>query len=108
MTFEKKWKTGVNEHQQSDPPMQSGFRPGRGHRAPTPDGTATQGTDCRLLHPRTCRLPVPRATLSVIENNGIHARKQFEQGGPDYDPQVVAMHWPSLATIVYRIAVGRA
>ena len=86
--------------------MQSGFRPGRGHRAPTPDGTATQGTDCRLLHPRTCRLPVPRATLSVIENNGIHARKQFEQGGPDYDPQVVAMHWPSLATIAILTARG--
>ena len=86
--------------------MQSGFRPDRVHRTPTPDGTATRGTDCRLRHPRACRLPVPRATLSVIENNGIHARKQFEQGGPDYDPQVVAMRWLPLATIAILTAGG--
>ena len=31
-----------------------------------------------------------------------------EQSVPGYDPQVIAWQWPSLATIVYSNAVGRA
>ena len=34
--------------------------------------------------------------------------KRFEQSVAGYDPQVIACQWPSLATIVYSNAVGRA
>ena len=34
--------------------------------------------------------------------------ESVEQGVPGYDPQVAAMHWPSLAAKVYTSALGRA
>ena len=53
-------------------------------------------------------IPSPRDRTRRFQIIETQTRQESEQGVPDYDPQVVALRWLFLATIVYRIAVGRA
>ena len=44
---------------------------------------------------------------SCLHASSLWKNNPAEQGAANYDPQVIAWRWPSLAAIVYSTAVGR-
>jgi len=57
---------------------------------------------CRQKGLTGYKTPIFRPFSAILE------QKRVEQSVAGYDPQIIAWQWPSLATIVYSNAVGRA
>ena len=98
MTFGSKRDNQVTDHLLRCGTTRTGLRPGRGYRGIIMSERQRGAADIPSPRDRTRR-------FQIIETQ---TRQESEQGVPDYDPQVVALRWLFLATIVYRIAVGRA